>query len=415
MFTVNIPFDDALRCYENLIREKDAKDPSYTSLRAEFRMYAIRKADKGDSEAKTWLTQNNYFSFEEMSFDFEPSEDHSPLSGFSGFKQQNNHIIGKSGGDDRQDPLTRYEDTQDTKLLTASEIDEILKPIMALIGLENVKDEIHRIAQFSQIQKKRTLSGLTNLPNQTYHMIFSGNPGCGKTSVARLLGPIFKQLGITRNDSIIEVDRSDLVGEYIGETAQKTRRILEKAKGGILFIDEAYSLSWSDSARDFGFEAIATILKYMEDARDDLIVICAGYTQPMEFFVRSNPGLASRFPITIQFEDLRDYDLAELFLSFCTDHDFIVENTAQKHLPVIMNDLRHADLFDFANGRAVRSFFEQVLRKQGERLMREGLDENANMQLITAEDLGVENDDTHDVPTTSSSNIAYLSQHKDRK
>ena len=416
MFTINISFNDALQCYENLIREKDKKDPSYTSLRGEFRMFAIRKADRGDHEARDWLTHHDFLFFEDFGIDTSGTET-STQALLSGNNIDQKEELKKSPSYEEPEsfPFKPLPASQRKDILDRAEIDTILAPLNKFIGLEGVKTEIRRLADFSQIQKKRHKDGLKGLPEQTYHMIFTGNPGCGKTSVARTLGPIFKQLGITRSDRVIEVDRADLVGEFIGETAQKTRRILERARGGILFIDEAYSLTWSESPRDFGHEAIATILKFMEDVRDDIIVIAAGYTQPMGLFVHSNPGLASRFPIHIEFSDLESDDLAQLFIATCTDHQFSLTDRAQKLLPGIISELQTKNGPDLANGRAIRSLFEQVLRRQSERLMRDGLTSAEDMQLIRADDLGHAPEEVTEATKDIPSNIISLHNRKSKK
>ena len=419
MFTINISFNDALNCYENLIREKDKQDPVYTSLRGEFRMFAIRKADRGDHEARDWLTHHDFQFFEGLGIDTSNSST-SSLALLTGTNTQEEDNPPSSSVSNAPEtfpfkPITSSKNLRSKDILDREGIDSILSPLNKFIGLENVKTEIRRLADFSQIQKKRQKDGLKGLPEQTYHMIFTGNPGCGKTSIARTLGPIFKDLGITRSERVVEVDRADLVGEYIGETAQKTRRILERARGGILFIDEAYSLTWSESPRDFGHEAIATILKFMEDVRDDLIVIAAGYTQPMGLFVHSNPGLASRFPIHIEFSDLESNDLAQLFTATCMEHDFTLTDRAQKLLPGIISDLQGKGGPDLANGRAIRSLFEQVLRRQSERLMRDGLTEDTDLQLIRAEDLGHSPEQITETTKDIPSNIISLNSRKGKK
>ncbi|MGI6604200.1 MAG: AAA family ATPase, partial [bacterium] len=197
------------------------------------------------------------------------------------------------------------------------------------------------------------------------HQIFKGNPGTGKTTVARILGVIFKELGVLSKGHLVEVERADLVGEYIGHTAQKTREQIRKALGGILFVDEAYSLA-RGGEKDFGKESIDCLVKAMEDHRDDLILILAGYREEMEYFLQANPGLRSRFPIRIDFPDYSLEELLEIAQVFLAERDYYLTPGAREELArqlLVTQSLRHS-----GNARLVRNIIERAMRRQAVRL-----------------------------------------------
>ena len=189
--------------------------------------------------------------------------------------------------------------------------DEALAELDALVGLESVKAEVKKLASFVKISEERKKAGL-KVPPMSYHMVFTGNPGTGKTTVARIMAKIFRSLGVLKKGHLVETDRSGLVAGYVGQTAEKTNEIIDKALDGVLFIDEAYALT-EDGGKGYGGEAIATLLKRMEDERDRLIVVVAGYTEEMKKFIDANPGLKSRFNRYIEFPDYSAAELAEMF------------------------------------------------------------------------------------------------------
>ncbi|WP_433946566.1 AAA family ATPase [Paenibacillus sp. SN-8-1] len=244
---------------------------------------------------------------------------------------------------------------------------EIQKELDQLIGLENIKELVYEIFALLQVKQLRTEAGLL-AGSQVYHMIYKGNPGTGKTTVARIVAKMFQKMGVLSKGHFIEAERADLVGEYIGHTAQKTRDLVKKALGGILFIDEAYSLA-RGGEKDFGKEAIDTLVKAMEDFKDQFILILAGYSDEMEFFLHTNPGLPSRFPIQIDFPDYSIDQLIQISESMVKERDYILMPQAilklKQHLVAEKNESPHA----FSNGRYVRNVIERSIRHQAVRLL----------------------------------------------
>ncbi|HHT91061.1 MAG TPA: AAA family ATPase [Firmicutes bacterium] len=238
----------------------------------------------------------------------------------------------------------------------------------SLIGLQSVKKVIGEIQAFALIQKYRETLQLACEP-MALHTIYTGNPGTGKTTVARIFSQMLKEMGILQKGHTVEVERADLVAQYIGQTAQKTREVLKQASGGLLFIDEAYSLA-RGGERDFGKEAIDTLVKAVEDQRDSLVVILAGYPKPMEAFLEVNPGLRSRFPVTINFPDYSDIELYKIALGMLEQRDYTLTAQAQQELVRQIRRLRQGDPATFGNARAVRNLVEQLIRRQAVRLVR---------------------------------------------
>ena len=214
---------------------------------------------------------------------------------------------------------------------------------------------------------KRGKRGMQQVPISK-HLVFSGNPGTGKTTVARLLARIYKGLGVLSGGQLIEVDRSKLVAGYVGQTAIRTQKMIQKAMGGILFIDEAYTLSSSIGSNDYGQEAIDTVLKAMEDHRDDFVVIVAGYPDLMKNFLESNPGLKSRFNKFINFEDYNEDELTDIFKGMCKKSGYVIDADVEHYVHDIFAERYVKRGKNFANGRDVRNFFENAIANQANRL-----------------------------------------------
>lgn len=267
----------------------------------------------------------------------------------------------------------------------AQRLAAIQSELDTLIGLAKVKHLIKEIQAFVKVQKLREKENLTTEP-LVLHMIFRGNPGTGKTTVARIIGKLFKEMGVLQKGHIIEVERADLVGEYIGHTAQKTREQLKKALGGILFIDEAYSLA-RGGEKDFGKEAIDTMVKAMEDHKDNLILILAGYQGEMTKFLQTNPGLRSRFPIHIDFPDYTVSELLGIADHMLSGRQYKMDSVARQFLKEILEyRLNHSNLND-GNARLVRNLIERAIRKQAMRLVRTDKLEREDLLTITNKDL----------------------------
>ena len=246
-------------------------------------------------------------------------------------------------------------------------LEELLEELNSLTGMKQVKQEVTSLVNLARIQKAREEHGIKQSP-LSLHLVFYGNPGTGKTTVARLVSRFYKKLGILSKGHLVEVDRSGLVAGYVGQTALKTAEVIEKALGGVLFIDEAYALSVHRGETDYGQEAIDTLLKGMEDHRDDLVVIVAGYTEPMQAFLDSNPGLRSRFNKFILFKDFTPAELLEIFQSQCAKNSYEPTEEACEAAGAHFAELVERQDPSFANARTVRNFFEDVITCQANRL-----------------------------------------------
>jgi len=261
------------------------------------------------------------------------------------------------------------------------DIDEELN---ALVGLDSVKSEVNTFRNFIKIQNERKKKGLP-IPPTSYHLVFSGNPGTGKTTLARIMAKILKELGILAKGHLVETSRSDLVAGYVGQTAIKTNKVIDEALDGVLFIDEAYTLA-KGSENDFGQEAIDTLLKRMEDDRDRLVVIVAGYTNEIKTFIESNPGLSSRFNRYINFPDYTKAELTEIFKRLASKYHYTISSDAEQALSLLLEKNLSKNDEHFGNGRFVRNLFEKVIERQANRLAKEDLSA-VNINELVSEDI----------------------------
>lgn len=266
----------------------------------------------------------------------------------------------------------------------AESIEELQKELHSYIGLDTVKREVEDMIHLMTVWKLRREQGLPTA-DMSLHMVFTGNPGTGKTMIARMMARIYHALGILKTGQLVEVDRSGLVAGYVGQTAGKTAEVIKKALGGVLFIDEAYALS-GKGENDYGQEAIETLLKAMEDHRDELVVIVAGYTDEMSGFIRSNPGLESRFNRYLHFPDYSPDEMVAIFRMRCDKSAYCLDEDAAERLKAVL-ERESRDNDTFGNARGVRNLFERVLVAQANRLAKTGETTREALMRLTAADI----------------------------
>ena len=242
-----------------------------------------------------------------------------------------------------------------------------------------------KTADLMRLGKERQKQGMPHIP-LTHHLVFTGNPGTGKTTVARIIGRIYRNMGLLKSGHLVEVDRGDLIASYTGQTPPLVKEVVERATDGVLFIDEAYSLAQARDGHDnYGAEAIATLLKLMEDRRGRLVVIAAGYRAEMATFINSNPGLASRFKTFIDFPDYTSEELMEILLNICTEAGCQMSMDAMRKAAAVMMKIDHAQ--NPGNGRAVRNLFEECVARQALRLSERGQYGTVDLTMIEANDV----------------------------
>lgn len=273
----------------------------------------------------------------------------------------------------------------ESNVLRAKKVEEIIRDLDSLVGLHFIKKLILEIQAYVEIQKRREKENLLSEP-MVLHMIFKGNPGTGKTTVARIIGRLFKEMDVLEKGHVIEVERADLVGEYIGHTAHKTREQIKKALGGILFIDEAYSLA-RGGEKDFGKESIDTMVKNMEEYKENLIIILAGYKQEMNWFMETNPGLRSRFPIHFDFPDYTPTELLAISEIMLTKRQYQLSGEAKQELESYLTSIMFTRHEHSGNARFVRNLIEKAIRQQALRLVNTAQVSRNDLILINKEDM----------------------------
>lgn len=272
------------------------------------------------------------------------------------------------------------------KINHAKQLQMYLDELEGLVGLKEVKKEIESLINLIKVKKMRESYHMPSM-EISYHMVFTGNPGTGKTTVARLVAKIYKELGILSKGHLVEVDRAGLVAGYIGQTAIKVKEVVEKALGGVLFIDEAYALTNKNDVNDFGGEAIDTLVKMMEDYRNDLVIIVAGYKEEMDEFLKANTGLISRFNKFIHFEDYTDEEMMEILKGFLDKSGLEMEEDGEKELKRALKEMDAQSRFLFGNGRGMRNTFESILGKQANRIVNLELPTEKELKNIILEDV----------------------------
>ena len=279
-----------------------------------------------------------------------------------GFQEKHRLQEQTAGGEKSKAGDAEKADTEEKK----PDFDELMAQLDSLVGLDDVKKDIKNLMNLVKVRRLRKENGLP-IPPMSLHMVFMGNPGTGKTTVARIISGLYAAIGVLEKGQLIEVDRSGLVAGYVGQTALKTQEVIKSALGGVLFIDEAYSLA-SGGENDFGREAIETILKAMEDHRDELIVVVAGYDGPMEKFINSNPGLQSRFNKYFYFHDYNGEQLLYIFKGQCKKNGYALTEEAEAEAKAMFEELYENRGENFGNGRDVRNVFEDTVVRQSNRV-----------------------------------------------
>ena len=279
-----------------------------------------------------------------------------------GFQEKHRLQEQTAGGEKLKEGDAEKPDAEEKK----PDFDELMAQLDSLVGLDDVKKDIKNLMNLVKVRRLRRENGLP-IPPMSLHMVFMGNPGTGKTTVARIISGLYAAIGVLEKGQLIEVDRSGLVAGYVGQTALKTQEVIKSALGGVLFIDEAYSLA-SGGENDFGREAIETILKAMEDHRDELIVVVAGYDGPMEKFINSNPGLQSRFNKYFYFHDYNGEQLLYIFKGQCKKNGYALTEEAEAEAKAMFEELYENRGENFGNGRDVRNVFEDTVVRQSNRV-----------------------------------------------
>ncbi len=282
---------------------------------------------------------------------------------------------------------TARDDAEKDSADKEANVQKYLDELNSLVGLSAVKEDVNLLIHTITINEERKKMNLS-VPEFSKHLVFYGNPGTGKTTVARIIAKLYKELGVISKGQLVETDRSGLVAGYVGQTAIKTKEIIDSAMGGVLFIDEAYTLApEGGSGQDFGQEAIDTLLKAMEDNRGDFVVIVAGYPDLMSRFINSNPGLSSRFNKYLYFDDYNAEELEKIFILMCEKYQYVLDDELKEQLPDFFKALVLTKPDNFANAREVRNIFEKAVQRQSSRLYNDKEHTNEDLTLLKAEDV----------------------------
>lgn len=340
-------------------------------------------SDQAIDTADTLLKNMQRHVIQEVKFSVSPSE----LT----LKDRMKNLRHQDDDDDDEDEEASVEQAPEV----TETLEELLAQLQGLTGLSAVKKDVNSMINMLKIQQIRQQRGMKSAP-MSLHMVFYGNPGTGKTTVARLIAKIYYRLGVLSKGHLIETDRAGLVGSYVGHTALKVKKVVKQALGGILFIDEAYTLTRNQSGNDFGQEAVDTLLKCMEDRRSDLIVIVAGYPELMTQFIASNPGLQSRFNKYINFVDYRPDELLAIFESMCQQQGYQLSEKAKAFAGNYFVRLYENRDENFANGRDVRNYFEKAIARQANRLAQRSNWTNEQLARIEVSDLSDELAEAHE-------------------
>lgn len=264
-------------------------------------------------------------------------------------------------------------------------LQDLLDELNALIGLEKVKGKVQDLIVYQKVQKLRREKNLYAKKN-TLHLAFTGNPGTGKTTVARIVGRIYKKIGLLSTGHFVEVSRTDLIAGYQGQTALKVKKVIEQAKGGVLFIDEAYSITENDHSDSYGRECLTELTKALEDYREDLVVIVAGYTEPMNKFFESNPGLKSRFNTFIEFDDYNSVELDNILLSMCQSNDYVLDDAIKEKIHLYFEQQISLKDENFANARLARNLYDDLVMNHARRVIKVNNPNKDDLATLKAED-----------------------------